>query len=101
MTKEIIKRANGSLENINWEKVYGGKEAQHVAFVALALHLESIDESSEWFVDLVNDNSNTGAKISSSELMSLQLTQKAFHGLLNALFADLKEFYQPRPTACK
>jgi len=58
----------------------------------LALHLESIDESSEWFVDLVNDNSNTGAKIFSSELMSLQLTQKAFHGLLNDLFADLKEF---------
>jgi len=27
MTKEIIKRANGSLENINWEKVYGDKEA--------------------------------------------------------------------------
>jgi hypothetical protein len=56
----------------------------------LALHLESIDESSEWLVDLVNDNSNTGAKISSSELMSLQLTQKAFHGLLNDLFDDLK-----------
>jgi hypothetical protein len=95
MTKGIIKRANGSLENINWEKVYGDTEAQHVALdalVALALHLENIDESSEWFVDLVNDHSNTGAKISSSELMSLQLTQKAFHGLLNDLFADLKEF---------
>ena len=95
MTKEIIKRANGSLENINWETIYGDKEAQHVALdalVALALHLENIDESSEWFVDLVNDNSNASAKFSSAELMSLQLTQTAFQELLNDLFAELKEF---------
>lgn len=65
MTKEIIKRANGSLENIDWNKIYGDKDAQHVALdalVALALHLESIDESATWFVDLVNDHSGASEK---------------------------------------
>ncbi|MEL0106591.1 MAG: hypothetical protein VW802_06550 [Rhodospirillaceae bacterium] len=94
MTKEIIKRANGSLENIDWNKIYGDKDAQHVALdalVALALHLESIDESATWFVDLVNDHSGASEKISAQDLLSLQLTQSTFQWLLKDLFADLSE----------
>ncbi len=95
MTKEIILRANGSLENIDWNKIYGDQGAQHItldALVALALHLESIDESSKWFVDLVNDNSDSPQKISPTEILSLKLTQETFQDLLKDLFSELKEF---------
>lgn len=95
MTKEIIKRTNGSLDNIDWDKIYGDKSAQHVtldALVALALHMENIDESAEWFVDLVNDNSNSAEKISPEALVDLKLTQGTFQGLLKDLFSELKEF---------
>ncbi|MEX2449535.1 MAG: hypothetical protein WD407_01655 [Rhodospirillales bacterium] len=94
MTKEIVQRTNGSLENIDWNKVYGNQDAKLItqdALVALALHLESIEESAGWFVDLVNDNSSAPhVKITVDEF-NWRLTQNTFKGLLGDLFGELRE----------
>ncbi|MEQ8193647.1 MAG: hypothetical protein RIB59_04070, partial [Rhodospirillales bacterium] len=94
MTKGIVQRTNGSLENIDWSKVYGSQDAKLVtqdALVALALHLESIEESAGWFVDLVNDNSTPGQPAIAANEFSWKFTESTFKGLLVDLFGELRE----------
>ncbi len=93
-TRDLIERVNGGLDNINWDKVYGNEEAKLIsidALVALAMHLENIEESMSWFVDLVNDNTKApNAKIPAEEL-NWKFTDAAYRDLVKDLFAELRD----------